>query len=113
MNDTDRQAEQLWQKFLLVTQEMHKFMNKENVDMFLELLDQRRQLQTMLEKLGNNTYHLTPAGKALIGRINPLNDEIKRRVESWLNKTKLGASRARAYDSLGMELSGSMFNQRL
>lgn len=95
------QAAELWRKFLVVTQEMRKFLARSDIDMFLSLLEQRQRLQASLEKLRDDTYHRTAEGKALIAQINPINTEIQYQAQLWLNKTKRQQSTARAYDSLG------------
>lgn len=95
------QAAELWRKFFVVTQEMRKFLERNDIDMFLSLLEQRQRLQALLEDLRDDTYHRTAAGKALIAQINPINAEIQYQAQLWLNKTKRQQATARAYDSLG------------
>ena len=111
MENQDMAAQKLWEKFLRLTQEMLRFLEKENVDMFLELLTQRLALQKSIEELANDTYHLTPEGKALIEQINPLNVKIQYKVQLWLNTTRKNQNMARAYDSLGYSTTGHQLNR--
>lgn len=111
MEDAALQAKSLWDKFLTVTMEMRKFMEKDDVDMFLSLLEQRLRLQKLIEALPRNEYHFTPEGKEVLAKIAPLNGEIQRRVQRWLNEKKRGQSMARAYDSLGYSTTGGQFNR--
>lgn len=111
MENQDMAARKLWEKFLRLTQEMLRFLEKENIDMFLELLTQRLALQKNIEALSNDTYHLTPEGKALIAQINPLNRQIQYRTQLWLNTTKRNQTMARAYDSLGYSATGHQLNR--
>lgn len=108
--DTQAQAAELWRKFLLVTQEMRKFLLRSDIDMFLSLLEQRQRLQALIEDLRDDTYHKTDMGKALIAQINPLNAEIQYQAQIWLNKTKRQNATARAYDSLGLVGNGRTGN---
>ena len=108
--ETAAQAAELWRKFLVVTQEMRKFILRSDIEMFLTLLEQRRRLQKLIEELHDDTYHKTEAGKALIAQINPLNTEIQYQAQIWLNKTKRQNATARAYDSLGIMGDGRTGN---
>lgn len=108
--ETVAQAAELWRKFLVVTQEMRKFILRNDIEMFLTLLEQRQRLQKLLEDLRDDTYHKTEAGKALIAQINPINAEIQYQAQLWLNKTKRQNATARAYDSLGLVGSGRTGN---
>lgn len=100
-SDTANQAAELWRKFLVVTQEMRKFLLQSDIDMFLSLMEQRLRLQKLIEELRDDAYHRTEEGRALIAQINPINAEIQYQAQLWLNKTKRQQSTARAYDSLG------------
>lgn len=113
MENNDSKAQDLWRKFLDLTQEMRKFLAQDDVDMFLELLRQRLELQKMIEQLDNHTYHLTAEGSALIAKIGPVNAEIQYKTQLWLNKTKKTQNMARAYDSLGYESAGFTLNREL
>ena len=112
MENINSKAQELWEKFLVLTQEMFKFIEKNEIDTFLELLNQRLKLQEMIENLPKNEYHLSNEGKRVIAQINPINVEIQYKVQLWLNKTKKSQSMARAYDSLGYELAGFSLNRK-
>ena len=45
---TDRQ---LWEKYWMVTKELLKFIKAEEIDTFLNLVDQRQQLMEMMKAL--------------------------------------------------------------
>lgn len=109
--DNDKEAAELWRIFLVLTQEMDKFIEQDNVDMFLDLLEQRLALQKKIEALDNRTYHLSAAGREIIGKIGPIDADIRYKSQRWLNKTKKSQAMARAYDSLGYDLTGYTLNK--
>ena len=84
----ERRAEQLWQKFLVITQEMLKFLTKEDIDEFLELTAQRGELQKQLAALGRVDYTHTEAGQALYRQLKPLDLQVQFMARSWLNKNR-------------------------
>lgn len=104
----------LWTRFLMLTEEMDKFLKKEDIDMFLTLLEQRIALQKKLEDLDDQTFCKSPEGKELIGKIMRISVNLQYEAQVWLNKAKRNRSGARAYESLGygQNLSGFQFNRK-
>ena len=111
MSDNSKMAAELWQKFLMLTQEMLKFIEKNDIDMFLNLLEQRLGLQKQIETLADDVYHKTTAGQAIISKINPLNEQIQILVQKWLNNSRQQQQRAKAYDSYGVSAFTQKFNR--
>lgn len=108
------EASVLWNRFLMLTEEMDKFLKKEDVDMFLTLLEQRVALQKALEELNDQVYCKSPEGKELIGKIMNISVNLQYEAQVWLNKAKRSRNGARAYESLGygQNLSGFQFNRK-
>lgn len=111
MEEKNMTAEVLWGKFLVITQEMLKFIEKKDIDMFLSLLDQRLKLQGKIEKLKDKSYHLTPAGKQVIQQINTLNEKIQVLVQKWVNNSRQQQHIAKAYDNYGINVFARQFNK--
>jgi hypothetical protein len=111
MNDSDEKAKELWGKFYILTQEMLKFIERDNTEMFLQLLEQRLRIQQLLEELDNKTWTRTAEGQVFFQKISPLDMQIQYKARCWLNKTKQSQDVARAYDSLGDPLTGNLVNR--
>lgn len=110
MENTDAQAAALWQSFSTLTQEMYRFIKKGEIDMFLNLLNQRLDLQKKLEQLNNTTYHKTEEGHKLIASLNPLNIKIHALAQTWLISHKNHSNKVHAYDA--MKTAGNFFNKK-
>ncbi|WP_196592591.1 hypothetical protein [Pectinatus sottacetonis] len=113
MENTDKEAAALWNKFYMLTTEMYRFLKKSDIDMFFSLLQQRLDLQKMLEKLDNKTYHKTVAGKKLISQINPINVQIKAMAQSWLIRMRNKNNKVNSYDVSPYVLQMNRFNKKM
>ena len=107
------EARSLWQKYLVLTEELLKFSDQKDSDLFIELVDQRGRLIDKLQSLPENNYRETEECKALIKKIIPMDGQIMYRARAWLNKSRRQNSTVRSYDLVGsMELSGTIFNRK-
>ena len=103
--------QELWEKYLAVTKELLKFINEEDIDTFLALVDQRQRLMEMLQKLPTHEYANSPAGIELREQIKPMDMQIMYRARSWLNKSKRNNMAVKSYDITGFVPSGNVFNR--
>ncbi len=103
--------QELWEKYLAVTKELLKFINEEDIDTFLDLVDQRQHLMEMLQKLPTHEYANSPAGIELREQIKPMDMQIMYRARSWLNKSKRNNMAVKSYDITGFVPSGNVFNR--
>ena len=99
------QAKTLWQKYLSLTKDLLKFINKQDVDTFLELVPQRTGLIEKLEALPSKEYHKLEEFKAMAEEIKTLDKEIMYKARTWLNKSRRQNSMVRSYD-LGNSMIG-------
>lgn len=113
MVNDDQRAAALWKKFSVLTEEMYRFIKKNDIDTFFELLRQRIEIQDQIEKLDNHTYHKTVEGSAVIAAINPLNSKIHSMAQSWLIRTRNRNNMVHSYDSSDMMSLGFMFNRKM
>ena len=104
------QASVLWNRFLMLTQEMKKFIDQDDVDMFLSLLEQRISLQKQIEELGTTGFEQSEAGQVLGEKITTLCADIQYQAQVWLNKAKGQERKVNAYGSLGYGDNRSGFN---
>jgi len=91
-------ARELWGKYLFVTQELLKFINQQDIDIFMELVPQRSKLIDMLEALPSNDYRKLDEFKEIAEKIKPMDREIMYKARAWLNKSRRQNSVVRSYD---------------
>ena len=107
------EARVLWRKYFLLTEELLKFSDQRDSDLFVELVEQRERIIEKLETLPKNNYRESEECQALIQKIIPMDNQIMYRARSWLNKSRRQNSTVRSYDLVGsMELNGSIFNRK-
>ena len=108
------EARELWLTYLSVTKELLKFINKQDIDTFLELVPQRTQLIEKIEALPSKDYRQLDEFKKIAEIIKPLDKEIMYKARAWLNKSRRQNSMVRSYD-LGDSMIGRTslaFNRR-
>ena len=101
---------EIWEKYLELTKDLLKFINQEEIDTFLDMVDQRQHLMEMLQNIPNHEFARSPEGIALREQIKPMDMQIMYKARSWLNKSKRNNATVRGYDSFGLA-SSSMFNR--
>lgn len=106
-------AKILWEKYLMITQEMKKFIDKQDIDTFLELVPQRDILIELLEEIPDKSYLKLEEFKSIGAQIMPLDREIMYKARAWLNKSRRQNSMVRAYDLTSSPLGaqGGAFNR--
>ena len=108
-----KKARGLWQKYVVITKEMLKFIDKKDVDTFLTLVPQRSQLIELIKALPQNNFRETEECKAMIEQIKPMDMQIMYKARAWLNKSRRQTSAVKSYDltsSFGNR--GRIFNQK-
>lgn len=104
---------ELWQKFAMLTDEMKKFIAKNDVDQFLELAAQRDQFEKMIKKQTNNVFIQSAEGQALLKRLITVQKEINITGQKWLNDSRMNHNVSRSYESLGFSISGMKIDGKL
>ncbi|MBR2180149.1 MAG: flagellar protein FliT [Selenomonadaceae bacterium] len=111
-----QQASTLWNKYLTLTHELLKFISKNDVDTFFELVNQRDKLIEMMKALPENNFRETDECKAMIEQIKPLDMQIMYKARAWLNKSRRQNNTVRAYDLTGTAGTfggrGTIFNRK-
>ena len=113
MADDLQKAREIWGKYFMLTGELMKFIDKEDIDTFIELVDQRQKLLEMAEALPDTKYRQTEECKALFEKIKPLDMQIIYKAKSWLNKSKRNTMTVKSYDHIGSQPVGNMVNRKL
>ncbi len=107
------EARNLWSKYFALTKELLKFIDNKDIDMFLELVDQRGQLIDKMKALPENNYRESEECRNLIEQIKPLDMQIGYKARAWLNKSRRQNSAVRAYDITNSSFGtrGTAFNR--
>ncbi|MGP1586179.1 MAG: flagellar protein FliT [Schwartzia sp. (in: firmicutes)] len=92
-----RTARSLWQQFLTLTEEMKKFIEKDDVDMFFSLASQREKVFQWIEALPADDFRETPEGKALLSELKPLDLSMQQAAKRWLNTARKRSESVEAY----------------
>ncbi|MBP2630536.1 MAG: hypothetical protein H6Q70_1164 [Firmicutes bacterium] len=104
---------ELWQKFAMLTDEMKKFIEKNDIDQFLELNDQRDQFEKMIKNQTDMSFIQSEEGQVLLKRLIALQKEIYVAGQMWLNDSRMNRNVSRSYESLGLNISGMQVDGRL
>ncbi|MBP2645919.1 MAG: hypothetical protein H6Q75_1359 [Firmicutes bacterium] len=112
MSGNEGKACSLWKDYLFVTRELDKFIIQDNVDMVLNLIDQRERLQAEIEKLDDDVYKVSPEGQKILLDIQKLNDHIVRQLEMLRNLLEKQQKVAVAYDGFRPEFVGNQMDQK-
>ncbi|MGE4271306.1 MAG: hypothetical protein AB7E31_00350 [Desulfitobacterium sp.] len=94
MNKT---APELWQDYLFLTKEMLKFLDRQDMELFYELMNQRERLQTLIEGASDEGYLSSPAGKKLKTQILSENQVLMNHFQGTHSKVKHHQQVAEAY----------------
>ena len=112
--------QQLWEKYLAVTKELLKFIKAEDVDTFLQLVDQRQALMEMMQAVppAERDFSGTDACRAMREEIKPMDMQIMYKARAWLNKSRRNNKTVRGYDVAGYGAAaygaaGNVFNRQL
>ena len=97
-------AKNLWLQYLSMTQELLKFIDAQDIEMFTTIVNQREQLIEKIDELPSREYRKLDEFKAIADKIKPLDREIMYKARAWLNKSRRQNSMVRSYD-LGISLA--------
>jgi hypothetical protein len=112
MATINEQVRDLWGRYYMVTLDMLKFIDRQKIDEFLELVSQRKKLGDMLDSLPDTEYRQTRECQVLFEKIRPLDMQIIYKAKSWLNKSKRQNLAVRSYDLIGNNPLGHRFNHK-
>jgi hypothetical protein len=90
-------ARELWQDYRFLTQEMAKFLTKQDMDLFYELMKQRERLQGMIDEAADEGFKNSLEGRALLIEIQQDSQLIAKRLQLQLNNGKRQQQVAAAY----------------
>ena len=110
--DKAKDIKELWDKYYVITTELLKFINKQDIDEFLHLVDQRTKIFDMLQQFDDQEYRQTEEWKNLAEKIKPMDMQIIYKAKSWLNKSRRKTLTVKSYDLSGQAPLGQVFNKK-
>ena len=116
MNEEEllKTAKNLWTNYLDLTKELLKFIDRQDIDTFMLIVEHREHLIKKIEELPSHEYCKLKEFKDIAEKIKPMDREIMYKARGWLNKSRRQNNVVRSYDlgvSLAMNQSVS-FNKR-
>ena len=90
-------AQALWQDYQFLTKEMMKFLAKQDMDLFYDLLNQRERLQTMIGQTSDDGFKVSPEGRNLLTEIQQDSEYIIQNLRLRLRGSKRQHQVSEAY----------------
>ena len=112
--EVTQEALKLWTRYLALTKELLKFIDKESIDTFMMIVKDREKLLDKIKALPSTEYRKSDEFKKLGEEIMPMDREVMYKARGWLTKSKRQNSVVRSYDietSLALNQSLS-FNEK-
>ena len=111
--ETIRQARALWQRYLMLTGELLKFIDRQDIDTFMELVPQRGTLIEQMKALPPNGFRQSEECQRMIEEIKPMDQQIMYKARAWLNKSRQQNSAVQSYRlSPSLSSAGTIFNKK-
>ncbi|WP_407307302.1 hypothetical protein [Desulfosporosinus sp. SB140] len=78
----------LWQDYRFLTKEMIKFLSKQDMELFYNLMEQRGRLQSKIEHTTDNGFKDSTAGRSMLAEIQQDNQFIIEHLQLRRNRVK-------------------------
>ena len=106
-----KDANVLWEQYYVLTKEMQKFLDREDIDEFLNIAEQRNVIFDRMIAATTPDHKKTDEYKAFLAKLQPVAKDVKDRAQSWLARSKQRNVKVRSYTaSPGFQPSGHMVN---
>ncbi|AHF07797.1 hypothetical protein [Desulfitobacterium metallireducens] len=105
---TNKTSQDLWQDYQFLTKEMIKFLNKPDMNLFYELMNQRERMQTLIDETQDKDYKATSEGNALLSQIQQDNQYIAKHLQLQINQGKHIHQVTEVYNGLGTDQTSRM-----
>lgn len=90
-------AQALWQDYRFLTKEMIKFLTKQDMELFYDLMNQREQLQPLIEQAPDQGFKDSPEGRSLIREIQQDSQAIIQAIQVRMGSSKRQHQVSQAY----------------
>lgn len=95
----DKSAQSLWQDYHFLTKEMLKFLTKQDMELFYDLMNQREGLQILIEQTPDDGFKQSPAGRSLLNEIRQESQHILQEMQIRMGKSKRQHQVSKAYST--------------
>lgn len=113
MDVLNRSSEALWLDYQFLTREITKFVELQDYDTVFDLIEQRDQLQDIIDEQDDAEFRQSERGKLLMQTIYSENQTAMQRVQFMLNNSKRQRNVAQAYEgNLNAFAIGDNMNQK-
>ena len=112
MPDEYAAARELWEKYRMLTHELLKFVDADEIDTFIDLVDQREQIVDLLRALPADPYRAGEEWATFDADVRPLEMQIQYKARAWLNRSRRQNAAVHSYDLTGASPLGSNLNRR-
>lgn len=110
--NTDGKDEKLWREYLFLTNEIAKFLNKQDIELVIELLNQREQLQQQIEQLDDQGFSHSIKGQEVIKVIQQTEQAMKSKLEFLRNTNKRLMQVSNAYEGMSSPYIGNRMDRQ-
>lgn len=113
MTDKNRTMKELWQDYLFLSNELHKFASVKDIPMFEDLLKQREDLLSTIKTASDEEgYIKSEEGQSLIKKISKLDEDLYKKMLTARNLLKKNMEISTAYEGFDVEntVLGSRFD---
>jgi flagellar protein FlaG len=97
----NRTGQALWQDYRFLTKEMMKFLTKQEMDIFYDLLNQRKRLQAIIDQIADDGFKVSSQGRSLLSEIQQDNQDITDSMQHLLSRSKRHHQVSEAYGAAG------------
>ncbi len=101
-------AKELWLDYHFLTKEMLKFLDKKDMDLFYNLMDQRERLQVMINEIDDDGFKTSAQGQELLVEIGQDSQLLHHTLQFQINAGKRQHQVAGAYGGETGEIVSSM-----
>jgi len=95
----NKSAQALWKDYRFLTKEMKKFLTKQDMELFHNLMEQRERLQTIINEAEDDGFSVSPEGREMLIEIRKDNQDITNSVQFLLNRSKRQHQVSEAYNA--------------
>lgn len=102
-----------WNLYYTLSQELLKFIEKQDIDEFLEIARQRNVIVERMKALPETeAYRATAECQALVEKIKPIDMQVIYKAKAWLNKSRRQNAAVHAYDLQSYSPVGNLVNRK-
>ncbi len=106
-------AHVLWDQYFVLTKEMQKFLDREDIDEFLNIAEQRNVIFDRMQEATTPEHKKTDEYKEFLAKLQPIAKDVMDRAKSWLARSKQRNVKVRSYTaSPGFQPNGHMVNTK-